>query len=119
MSMRGRIVEVCGRQVRRLYFRACPSDRSTPVERLSADAEPACTEAFFGLQQKGDALWAVGVQGLARIDRTGAVERTPLPPFTDYGPFAVSFASPQFALVLTEANERLSLSGAVPLMAPR
>lgn len=120
MSSHGRIVEVCGDRVSRLYFIPC---RKNPLAGLrrprTRDGEPYCTEAFFGLLQKDDTLWAVGTGGIHTIDRAGAHRRTPLPRFRDYGPFAVSFDSPQVVLVLTDINQRASLSGTVPLIASR
>lgn len=120
MRARGRVVEICGDQVNRVHLGPCPSDR--PEDRTKArakDDEPACTEAFFGLIQHGESLMAVGTGGLTALGRTGLTERTPLPIFRDYGPFAVNFDHPEVVLVRSSANQRHSLSGAVPLAVAR
>lgn len=117
MRPRGRIVEACGERVNRLHLGPCPYDSSN-VPRSTGD-EPYCTEAFFGLLQKDDGLVAVGTGGVSTFDKTGLTGRTSLPAFRDHGPFAVNFDHPDVVLVRSSANERHSLSGAVPLMVAR
>lgn len=120
MSSHGRILEICGVQVRRLYAQACPGQppRRT-IRGLGPDAEPFCTEAFSGLARDGDHLVAVATDGLHAIDRRGGRQLGSFPDFETYGPFAVSFASADHVLVLTGINGRLSLSGATPLIVAR
>ena len=116
MLAHGRIVEVCGNDVRRLYFK--PLKDQPPRNELD-DGEPANTVAFFGLGQKGDIWWAIGMDGLYRFDGTNRPELRPLPKFENKGGYRVSFEIPDLALVLTDVNQRRSLSGAVPIMAVR
>jgi hypothetical protein len=114
---RGRIVEVCGNQVRRLYFK--PYGKQPPGPLGEEDDEPFRTVAFFGLTRAGDALWAVGLDGIYRIEAGGATRSIPLPAFEAIGDIRVSFAIPQFVLVLTNINQRRSISGSVPTLVAR
>jgi hypothetical protein len=113
---RGRIVEVCGNQVQRLYYKSY-GDKPSP--NRSKDDEPFSTVAFFGLTREGDTLWAVGIDGIYGIGPGGTAHITPLPHFKDVGGIAVNFDLPHFVLVLTNVNQRRSISGAVPLLVPR
>lgn len=122
----GRIVEVCGEAVKRLYFRNLPCKEEKPGEvELGCTGElhdgemDMHTEAFFGLTPTKDAVWAVGIDGLYKITPTGAVRFGALPEFKNYGGTWASFAIPGIVLVLTEINARKSLSGATPLIVPR
>lgn len=110
----GRIMEVCGDDVRRLYFKglALPADEGKA-------GEPFTSVAFFGLISLGDALWAVGLDGIYRLERGGAVHSVPLPEFTEVDGIRVSFDLPQFVVVMTDINQRRSISGSVPLLVPR
>jgi hypothetical protein len=62
---------------------------------------------------------AVGLDGLYRLSEDGAALFTPLPKFENVGNIRVSFALPGVVLLLTEANERHSISGSVPMLVPR
>jgi hypothetical protein len=118
MLMHGRLTRVCRDRVESLYFKAYP-DSAVIDSRLGADGEPVSTIAFFGLIARGGELWAMGVDGLHRVDGQGHGDVTARPSFETIGRFRVSFALPDVVLVLTSANQRASLSGAVPLMAAR
>lgn len=112
----GRIVEVCGEEVQRLYFK--PLDQQPPGATL-AQGEPPDTVAFFGLARRGDTLWAVGIDGVYRFSGRQAPEIRPLPKFQDKGGYRASFDLPGVALVMTDVNQRASVSGTVPIMALR
>jgi hypothetical protein len=116
MMSHGRIVEVCGNNVRRLYYKAL--DPQPPRNELD-EGEPASTVAFFGLTRSGNTWWAVGLNGLYRFDGVRGPEFSPLPEFENKGGFWVSFDLPGFVLVLTDVNQRRSMSGSVPIMIPR
>lgn len=77
------------------------------------------TTAFFGLQQTGENLLAVGHDGLYQIGQEDLVRRGPLPHFNEIGGVAVSFDIPGLALVPTTANRRFSVSGSTPMLVPR
>lgn len=120
MGAHGRIVEICGDRVERLYTGPCPDD--LPKEQLmrtGTDGERLCTEPFSGVMQKGRALVAVSAGGLSTISEPGVAVRAPLPMFADYGPFAVSFNSPGVVLVNGTANQRRSFGGEAPLLVVR
>ncbi len=90
MSAHGRLVEVCGREVKRLYFGPCPTGEEPYVR---GDGEPFCTEALHGVSQNGNALVAVGTNGLSIVGEKGLIRREPLPASKAYGPFEISFGA--------------------------
>lgn len=113
---KGRLIEVCGTTVHRLYFRNLqPGD----PDKLRHGENPFGTEAFFGLIRTDDTLLAVGVDGLYRMTERGVDAPKPLPDFHKLGGVWVNFDIPGVVLVLTGINQRVSLSGAVPMMVPR
>jgi hypothetical protein len=114
----GRIVEICGDRVRRIYFKAFDSSRSRLPSQPRSD-EPFETVAFFGLAQVKDSLWASGIDGVYRLKGEDAVRFFPLPRFKVLGNIGVSFDLPGVILVLTGVNRRLSISGNVPMLVPR
>jgi hypothetical protein len=117
----GRIVEVCGDVVKRLYFRPYEIDPRwglDPDPRPGA-VEPFSTVAFFGIERVGEVLWAVGIDGLYRITQSGASEPVPLPVFKNVDGVNVSFDVPGLVLVGTLVNQRRSVSGAVPMLVRR
>jgi len=116
MMSHGRIVELCGNRIRRLYYKA--EDPQPPYPDKNAD-EPGNTVAFFGAAQVRGDLWAVGTDGLYRFPGSGGVAFRSLPRFEDRGGYRVSFAVPGVVLVLTDVNGKASLSGAVPLLVVR
>ena len=116
MIEHGRIVEICGNHVRRLFFK--PLDPQPPHGSLD-DGEPALTVAFFGLARGEKGWWAVGTDGLYRFQGDRPAEFLPLPRFENKGGYRVSFAVPGLALVETGVNQRRSMSGSVPLVAAR
>jgi hypothetical protein len=114
----GRIVEICDKTVKRLYFK--PYGPPAPNNRVVVHRdEPFETVAFFGLSQQRDALWVVGIDGIYRIGADGAERFFPLPEFKPRGGILVSFDLPDFVLVLTDVNQRKSLSGSVPIIVSR
>jgi hypothetical protein len=113
----GRIVEVCGDRVERLYYRAY-EEQASASRPISGD-EPFSTVAFFGLVRVGDALWAAGIDGIYRVGEGSTARSIPLPRFERIGDIYVSFELPDLVLVLTDVNQRRSISGSVPIMVPR
>ena len=113
----GRVVEVCGKAVRRLYF--TPAEGASPRDAKDINDEPVSSVAFFGLSAVDNELWAVGSNGLHQIRADGSSTVTPLPTFRRIGDVSVSFVLPRVVLVLTDVNQRRSLSGSVPLMVTR
>jgi hypothetical protein len=103
----GRIAEICGDHVERLY------------PRSGSKSEQNESTAFFGVARCGAALCAVGNDGFYRFDSPTAYKHNAFPPFKDYGGFQVSFALADVVLVLTDINRRHAMSGATPLLIPR
>jgi hypothetical protein len=116
MMSHGRLVEVCGTQVRRLYFK--PLDPQFPHGSID-EGEPASTVAFSGLARRGQALWAVGSDGLYRFTEPRSPEFRPFPKFRNAGGYRISFDVPGIVLVMPDVNGPAFTSGAVPLMAVR
>ncbi len=114
---RGRLVEVCGERVERLYYKPIGEHGSDSTKRPGD--EPFQTVAFFGLARAGDALWAVGIDGLYRVESRATVHSVPFPNFKAIGGIQVSFDLPYLVLVLTSVNQRRSISGSVPMLVPR
>jgi hypothetical protein len=119
----GRIVEVCDSRVRRLYVKAHPlHPKLQPPPGSDAgrlDREPYPSVAFFGLVRQDQMLWAVGIDGISQFGPDGAVRSEPLPAFKNIGGFGVSLDLPNVVLVLTNINQRRSISGSVPMLVPR
>jgi hypothetical protein len=115
LSEHGRIVEVCGGEVTRLYYGADPG----AVAMGKGMDEPFETVAFFGLASSSDAIWAFGADKLYRIDKNGDATNAAMPAFEKIGNIQVSFALPDFVLVLTEVGQRNSLSDSTPILVPR
>jgi hypothetical protein len=114
---RGRIVEVCKDEVRRLYFKALGD--SSPRNNQRQGDEPFKTVAFFSLVRAGNELMAAGIDGVYRFDGSAEPKIIPLPKFEAIGQIRVSFDLPDVVLVLTAINQRRSMSGNIPLLVPR
>ncbi len=115
-SAHGRIDEVCGNTVRRIYFKAYGTQ--PPGSTTNGD-EPFSTVAFFGLTAASNDLLAAGLDGLYRIAADGSAQVTALPRFSQVGKVLVSFELPDLVMVRTDVNQRRSISGSVPLMVVR
>ncbi len=113
----GRIVEVCGDDVRRLYYK--PVEKPVFALKKGRSGEPSETVAFFGLTREGDALWAAGIDGIYRINSKGVAQFGPLPKFETIGGVEVSFDLPHFVVVLTSIAAHKSVSTAMPMIVPR
>lgn len=116
-TARGSIVEVCGDEIHRLYYK--PVKKPMFGLKIGEGGEPSETVAFFGLTREGDALWAAGTDGIYRIDAKGVTRYAPLPKFQRIGGVDVSFELPNFVLVLTSIAARRSVSSALPLIVSR
>jgi len=116
----GRIVEVCGSEIRRLYYKPYTDPfGAKPRSGRRKDDEPFSTVAFFGLVGDSDTLLTAGIDGIYRIGSGGVVQFFPQPQFKEIGGIKLSFDLPHVVLVLTGINRRESVSGLVPLLVPR
>ena len=77
------------------------------------------TMPFWGIAASGQAVVAIGLDGLYRVTSDGKAVITPMPEFKKVGSFYVSFALPDVVLVETSIHRATSVSGAVPLMVAR
>ncbi|TPG39749.1 hypothetical protein EAH79_13710 [Sphingomonas koreensis] len=112
----GRLTEVCGREIRRLYYKPYTVQTSWPTDPA---IEPSMTVPFFGLARSSNTLWAVGSDGIYEIGDHGLLNFRKLPPFAEVDGVAVSFAVPGLVLVRSSINGHVSLSGSVPLLISR
>jgi hypothetical protein len=113
----GRVVEVCGDQVERLYYK--PYGSQPPPNPAHKSDEPFSTVAFYGLTRTGTTLLVVGIDGVYELGSSGLLKFTPLPTFQTIGDVSVSFDLPNVILVLTNVNGLRSVSGSVPILVPR
>jgi hypothetical protein len=113
----GRIDEVCGNSVRSVYYKKHVATIRPDCKQPSG--EPCETVAFFGVVRQGNEILAVGNGGLYRIQRVGSANYSRLPKFVAAGQIYLSYDIPGLILVLTDVNERRSMSGSVPLLVTR
>lgn len=117
MFSHGRLVEVCGSQIQRLYFK--PYDSGFSDGNDEKRDEPFSTVAFYGATVREGAAWIAGLDGLYRVTGPGKVTMQAYPPFRTIGGVRVSFSHPDFILVRTDVNARVSLGGGAPMIVPR
>ena len=115
-SPTGRIVEVCGDAIRRLFVKSNPWSTHISIGR---GGEPYPSVAFFGVVRQDEVLLAIGHDGIYRIGPDGKAQSFPLPTIKQVGAFSVSFEYPGIILVGTMVNQRRSMSGLVPTMVVR
>ncbi|MES2445317.1 MAG: hypothetical protein V4574_21025 [Pseudomonadota bacterium] len=113
----GRLTEICGDRIAPVYYKPYTLEVSPRLDL--AAPEPFLTVAFFGLAESRGALWAVGLDGVYRIGAGADISFRKMPRFENIGGVQVSFDIPELVLVLTSINQRVSLSGAVPMLVPR
>lgn len=102
----GRIVEVCDHRIHPVYSREYGPDNKSTVP-------------FFGIAAAGATLWAVGADGIYQIAPGGVEKVHSLPEFQKIGSVLVSFALPDVVLLLTNVNQRRSVSGSTPMIIAR
>lgn len=116
----GRLVEVCGASVRRLFHEAYGDQpRRPPLDPVLDPDEPSSSVAFFGVIRAGDALVAAGMDALYVVDAHGARRQPTQPEFRDVGGIRVSFTVPGAVLVLSQISRRASVSGNAPMLVAR
>ena len=112
----GRLAEICGGRVERLYVGPCPA----PSDLLStySDGEPYCTEAFYGVVPSDGSLMSVGTSGISLVAENGTAQTQPLPRFRSLGPFEVSFGR-EVVLVYNKGAGRNAITPQTPLLVSR
>jgi hypothetical protein len=113
----GRLVELCGDRVERLYSKSVERDWPEPEQGRGDDGYD--TVAFFGLVRRGDRLWAAGMDGIYELRGEGAPAFRPMPEFRQVGGFWLSDDLPGFILVATDIARRASVSASSPLLVAR
>lgn len=110
---RGRIMEICGDKVERLFLKRLANRSKVEDDELSGSV------AFFGLAGSGGALLAAGVDGVYSIGKDGKGHLLSEQKYADFGGVLASFDIPDIILVVTDVNQRRSVSGATPMIVPR
>lgn len=116
MFSHGRLVEVCGSDVRRIYYKPYTVETSWPAD---PPTEPFRTVPFYGLTVSAGTLWAVATDGLYSVGEDGKIGFRKMPRFETVDGVDVSFAVPGIVLLRTSINGQVSLSGAVPMIVAR
>jgi hypothetical protein len=111
----GRIVEVCGNELRTIYER--PS--STTSANHTPDFDADRTTAFYGVTESGGALWAVSKDAIYRIDASGNATPYPAPHYKNVDGVDVSFDNPAFVLVVAVFDQGPLTNRALPILVPR
>jgi hypothetical protein len=118
MMSDGRLVEVCGDEVRELYaepLRPPPvSDADRAAGREYYIAKDSTT-AFYDVVLSGRTLWAWGDSGLYRLDGD-RMDFLGMPQMEAIGEYRVSFAIPGIVVVGLNTDSPV---GATPRLAPR
>jgi hypothetical protein len=112
----GHLVEICGNRIVTYYAKPYTLDPDWHYDPKAPEARESVP--FYSLAASGDALWAVGTDGLYRIEAGGGIRFTKLPAFEKIGGIWVSFALPDMALVMTSINARRSIGGPAILLIP-
>lgn len=109
----GRLVEVCPDGVKTLFEAALAPAGAGP------SGNAAATAPFFGVSERADGLWVLGVDGVYRLSSAGMSRAHPLPQeFKTMGSVKVSFDVPGFVVVMTSVR-RPSPTGSAALLVPR
>lgn len=77
------------------------------------------SEAFFGLGVRDQTLIAVAIDGLYELSEKGPATALPMPKFRDVDGVYLNDSDPNTILVLTNINNRHSVTGALPLFVRR
>lgn len=113
----GKLVEVCGTRVRRLYARAWEGHgfKAKPVE---PGRDPYPSIPFFALARVANAtLRAIALDGGYVVASDGTVlGPEAMPRFTARGTVQVATTGDGVELILSGINRRASLSGAMPIV---
>jgi hypothetical protein len=114
----GRLVEICGERVDRLYDR--PLGHPAVGSQDQADGDDIGeTVAFSALVRAGDSLWAAGSDGIYRLRDRGLVETLPLPAFQKIDGIEVSFDLPDVVVLMTEIDACDECVGSEPMVVAR
>jgi hypothetical protein len=108
----GRLVEVCGDDVRTLYSK--PHEEELASDRHIVDSVP-----FYGMANSEDALWTAGTDGIYRIDANGVSYLEPLPKCEWIDGVEVNFDLPHLAIVLETISAGRSVRRAIPMVVAR
>jgi hypothetical protein len=110
----GRIDEVCGTDVQRLYFKPLGKPRMLP-----GMDEPFDTVSFYQLVRGGNLLWANGNDGLYRVSQRNDVRPIPRPRLKNIGGVYVSFDLSGIVTLQPRINQPPRRTNGFQLLVPR
>lgn len=91
LGIAGRLVEVCGADVRLVHVGRCPRPEFFDWMRLDDSEADICSEPFYSVAAIPAGIVAAGVDGWTRIDLQGRVKKTAYGRLSSRGPFRVRF----------------------------
>lgn len=112
----GKIVEACGDEVRRLYYKPYTMQTHWPADPPEL---PFQTVPFYTLATTEGGLWVAGGDGLYAVIADRPIAFRKMPPFERIDGIDVSFAVPGLVLVRTNVDAHVSLGGGAPLLVAR
>lgn len=112
----GQVVEACGDEVRRLYYKPYTMQTSWPANPAKLPFE---TVPFYTLTAAADGLWLAGGDGLYAIAADRPITFRTMPSFERIDGVEISFAVPGPVLVRTDVDAHASLGGGAPLLVAR
>lgn len=113
----GQLGQVCGSATQQFAVVSMPRQLPKPPAPPSFDMDRSV--AFFAFAAGARGLEVIGQDGIRPVRRDGLSPVRPLPPRIERGGEYVADASPRYLLVMTGINNRASLGGGMPLVAPR
>jgi len=116
MFPNGQIVEACGDEVRRLYYKPYTMQTHWPANPPQL---PFRTVPFYTLATTEGGLWVAGGDGLYAITADRPIAFSKMPLFKRIDGVDVSFALPGLVLVRTDVDAHVSLGGGAPLLVAR
>jgi hypothetical protein len=105
--VKGRLLEICGTRVERLYFKRLDNDEMwewIKHDRMEG-GEPALTVGFYGLAQYQGELIALGYDGIYRFRTAATPQISILPKRVNIGGFGIAEVVPGLYLVQSRPPE--------------
>jgi hypothetical protein len=112
----GQVVEACGDEVRRLYYKPYTMQTSWPADPPKLPVE---TVPFYTVTATADGLWLAGGDGLYAMTAGRPITFRKMPTFERIDGVDISFAVPGLVLVRTDVDAHVSLGGGAPLLVAR
>ncbi|RDD81529.1 hypothetical protein DVJ77_10130 [Dyella tabacisoli] len=115
----GGIAELCGDYASRFYVQGFTSSLWASLAKRQSEKGSLETVAFFGVVADNDKLLGVAVGHVYAFDGHGKATENELPSMKLVGGIRVSFSHAGLVFVMTDINQRRSVSGPVPMIVTR